>query len=146
MIHRTIVAYKTRSLAFAEVYGPSHNDTKSQGDLLAFSKKFDSALLPIVTAFNASGTDGHGGGGSSSVVEWKPTGQAYPYRIPRHSAGNANINHIWRKVKCPEVPASKLGKFTVTVHTTKTFAGVEIKNTMYLFCMDSWKHFNKRKE
>lgn len=121
MIHRTIVAYKTRSLAFAEVYGPSHNDTKSQGDLLAFSKKFDSALLPIGTAFNASGTDGHGanGGGVGGpgangrvVLEWKPTGQAYPYRIPRHSAANTNINHIWSKVKCPEVPASKLGKST----------------------------------
>lgn len=106
VIHRTIVAYKSRSLAFEEVYGPSHNDTKSQGDLLAFSKKFDSALLPIVTVFNSSRGGGAGAGGSSInsggsgvVYEWKPTGQSYPYRIPQRH----NMNHIWTKGKCPEM-------------------------------------------
>ncbi|CAL8102810.1 unnamed protein product [Orchesella dallaii] len=95
VIHRTIVAYKNRSLAFEEVYGPSHNDSKSQGDLLAFSKKFDSAWA-----------------NSSRVVEWKPE-QSYPYRIP--GGGNSpSINHIWQ-IACPEVPTKLNGNITINM-------------------------------
>lgn len=98
VIHRTIVAYKSRSLAFEETYGPSHNDTKSQGDLLAFSRKFDAAWLPPPR-------------NGSRVVEWKPE-QSYPYKIPGGISRAAHypspINQIW-KVACPEVP-TKLRK------------------------------------
>ncbi|ODN03596.1 Beta-1,4-galactosyltransferase 2, partial [Orchesella cincta] len=96
VIHRTIVAYKNRSLAFEEVYGPSHNDSKSQGDLLAFSKKFDSAWA-----------------NSSRMVEWKPNGASYPYRIPG-GPHPPPINHIWQ-IACPEVPTKLNGNITINM-------------------------------